>query len=48
MRTRNAKHIGIGPVQAHIRDHMIKPIRHMQRRLPWMTILSVKITCGNT
>lgn len=47
-RTRNAKHIDIGPTQAHSRDHMTKPIRRRQRRLPWMAILSVKITCGNT
>lgn len=46
--TLNAKHIGIGPTQAHGSDHMIKLNRRMQRRLPWMTILSVKITCGNT
>lgn len=47
-RTRNAEHIGIGSVQTHSRDHMFKPIRRMQRRLPRMAILSVKITCGNT
>lgn len=47
-RTRNAKHIGIGPTQAHSRDRMTKPILRTQRRLPWMAILSVKITCGNT
>lgn len=33
-RTLNAKHISIGPTQAHSRDRMIKPIRRMQRRLP--------------
>ena len=33
-RTLNAKHISIGPTQAHSRVRMIKPIRRMQRRLP--------------
>lgn len=33
-RTLNAKHISIGPTQAHSRDHMIKPIRRMKHRLP--------------